>query len=130
MGPLPLIRLLLDTHALLWALEGDPRLPGWLIGEIEDDPSRFGVSDVTVWEIAIKRSAGKLEVPEDLPEIVASLGFSRVPLERRQAWAVRSLPRHHGDPFDRLLLAQAEDLGIALVSADAAFGAYGADVRW
>ncbi len=88
------------------------------------------MSDVTIWEIAIRRSTGKLEVPDDLPEIVGALGFSRVPLERRQAWAVRSMPRHHGDPFDRLLLAQATDLGIPLVSADEAFGPYKADVRW
>lgn len=110
--PYPLTQLLLDTHPLLWALAGDGRLPAWLAEELDDDPSRFGVSDVTIWEIGIKRSTGKLEVPDDLPQIVEAFRFSRVPLERRQAWAVRSMPRHHDDPFDRLLLAQAQDLGI------------------
>lgn len=130
MGSVPLRQLLLDTHPLLWTLAGDPRVPAWLAEEIEEDPSRFGVSDVTIWEIAIKRSTGKLHVPDELPEIVEALGFPRVPLERRQAWAVRSMPRQHGDPFDRLLLAQALDLGVPLVSADAAFALYDADVRW
>ena len=63
---------LLDTHPLLWALADDERLPGWLREDIATDPSRFAVSDASMWEIAIKRSTGKLRTPDDLPQIVTS----------------------------------------------------------
>lgn len=130
MGPLSLIAALLDTRPLLWALAGDPRLPGWLGEEIERDPSCFGFSDASIWEIAIKRSTGKLSTPEHLPEIVADLGFTSVPITRQQAWAVRGLPFHHRDPFDRLLVAQAQDLAVPVVSADTVLASYAIDVRW
>lgn len=123
-------QLLLDTHPLLWALSEHPELPASLATEIDADPSRFLVSDVTLWEIAIKRSTGKLQVPDYLPKIVAGLGFGAVPIARRQTWDVRRLPWHHRDPFDRLLIAQARDLGVPLVTRDAAFGAYDVAVTW
>ncbi len=66
---------LLDTHPLLWAFAADKRLAAWLRDGIERDATRFGVSDVSLWEIAIKRSAGKLRSPDDLPQIVTELGF-------------------------------------------------------
>lgn len=121
---------LLDTHPLLWALRGDARLPDELAEQINAAPSQFLVSDATFWEIAIKRSTGKLDVPDDLPKLVADLGFGAAPITRRQAWAVRALALHHRDPFDRLLIAQAIDLGVAIVTADAALAAYDVRVRW
>lgn len=121
---------LLDTHPLLWTLAGDPRLPATLAGEIDADPARFAVSDVSLWEIAIKRSTGRLAVPDDLPRIVDDLGFTAAPIQRRQAWAVGDLPFHHRDPFDRLLVAQARDLGVPLISADAELRAYDVALRW
>jgi PIN domain nuclease of toxin-antitoxin system len=121
---------LLDTQVLLWALADDPRLPGWLSEEIGLDPGRFGVSDVCLWEIAIKRSTGRLETPDDLPEVVRGLGFHAVPITSRQVWAVRDLPFHHRDPFDRLLVAQARDLGRPLVTADQAIADYEVAVLW
>lgn len=131
MGPVSLIEALLDTHPLLWALAGDTTAaPEWLLTEIEDDPSRFGVSDVTIWEIAIKRSTGKLTTPDELPGIIGELGFASVPITTRHAWSVTRLPFHHRDPFDRLLIAQARDLGIPLVSGDAAIRDYDVVVRW
>jgi len=123
-------RFLLDTHPLLWALDGDGRLPAWLVEQIDRPPERFSVSDATIWEIAIKRSTGKLDVPVDLPAIVADLGFAAAPIARHQAWAVADLPWHHRDPFDRLLIAQAQDLRLPLVSVDAAFAAYDVELLW
>lgn len=121
---------LLDTHPLLWILEDHRRLPRWLADDVASDPGRFGVSDVSFWEIAIKRSTGKLSAPDDLPAIVGDLGFAAVPIVRRQAWALRDLPIHHRDPFDRLLVAQARDLDVPLITADADLGAYDVAVRW
>lgn len=121
---------LLDTHPLLWALSEHPELPGSLAVAIDADPSRFLVSDVTLWEIAIKQATGKLQVPDYLPEIVVDLGFGSARIDRRQTWSVRKLPWHHRDPFDRLLIAQARDLGFPVVTRDAAFGAYDVTATW
>ena len=125
-----MIERLLDTHALLWALVGDPRLPGSVGEALDRDPARFGVSDVSFWEIAVKRSTGKLVVPTDLPQVVDLLGLSRVAITREQAWAVHDLELHHRDPFDRLLIAQARDLDLVVVTADEAFTAYDVGVEW
>jgi len=130
MGSVRVITGLLDTQPLLWALAGDDRLPAWLSEDIDRDPTTFGVSDVCIWEVAIKRSTGKLRTPDDLPQIVADLGFSQVTITRAQVWAVRSLPFHHRDPFDRLLVAQARDLGVPLVTADDAMAGYDLAVLW
>lgn len=116
MGSLRVITGLLDTQPLLWALTADDRLPTWLSEDIDSDPTMFGVSDLSLWEIAIKRSTGKLRTPDDLPRIVTDLGFAQVSITRSQVWSVRSLPFHHRDPFDRLLVAQARDLGVPLVT--------------
>lgn len=121
---------LLDTHPLLWALGGDERLATWLRDDLERDATRYAVSDVSLWEIAIKRATGKLRTPDDLPHLVAQLGFQQVSITRAQVWAVGDLPLHHRDPFDRLLVAQAHDLGVALVTADDALSAYDVPVLW
>ncbi len=119
---------LLDTQALLWVLAGDARVPDALSKKLDASPSSFGISDACMWEIAIKRSLGKLTTPDDLPDIVSSLGFAHVPISRRQVWAVRNLPFHHRDPFDRLLVAQALDLQLPVVSSDELFAGYGVDL--
>jgi PIN domain nuclease of toxin-antitoxin system len=121
---------LLDTHVLLWTLADDKRLPPWLRRELDQDPARFGVSDVSLWEIAIKRSLGRLRTPDDLPRVVADLGFHQVAITCGQAWAVANLPLHHRDPFDRLLVVQAQDLGVALVTANADLSLYDIAVLW
>lgn len=130
MGPVHVSTPLLDTHPLLWALGDDARLPGWLREELARDPSAFGVSDVCLWEIAIKHSTGKLRVPPDLPGLLESRGFQSVSITREQVWAVRDLPLHHRDPFDRLLVSQAFDLSVPLVTSDAALSAYDVAVMW
>jgi PIN domain nuclease of toxin-antitoxin system len=130
MGAVLLIRGLLDTQVLLWALAADERLPAWLGEAIDRDPAAFGVSDVCLWEIAIKRSTGKLRAPDDLPLVVTAVGFRQVSITRRQVWAVRDMRLHHRDPFDRLLVAQAQDLGTPLVTGDRAMSAYDVAVLW
>lgn len=123
-------RRLLDTHALLWALAGDERLPAAIVSDLDREPADFLVSDVTFWEIAVKRSAGKLSVPGDLPRVVDEIGLLTVAISRQQAWSVSGLALHHRDPFDRLLIAQAQDLDLPIVTADGAFGAYDVAVSW
>lgn len=121
---------LLDTQPLLWELAGDERVPGWLRDDIDRDPSRFGVSDVCLWEVAIKRSVGKLQTSADLPRTLADLGFARVAITRSQVWAVGDLPLHHRDPFDRLLIAQAQELSLPLITTDSAMSAYSVPTLW
>lgn len=88
------------------------------------------VSIVSLWEIAIKASLGKLETPKDLPERVEELGFELLGVTPDHARQVRSLPHHHGDPFDRMLVAQAQLERLPIVTADAAFDDYDVVVIW
>src|ERR1700709_1628240 len=98
--------MLLDSHALLWFVAGDERRIGKALrARIEAEATT--VSAVSLWEIAIKASLGKLEAPDDLPTRVQQLGFELLPVTAEHAWRVRSLPRHHRDPFHRLLVAPA-----------------------
>lgn len=83
-----------------------------------------------MWEIAIKRSIGKLAAPDDLPEHIAAEGFGWLPITARHAWQVHALPTHHRDPFDRLIVAQALIERLPVITADARLAAYGIDARW
>lgn len=109
---------LLDTHALLWWLFDDPRLGPEARDVIGDPANVVFVSAVSVWEIAIKRAVGKLEAPHDVPDRIDDAGFERLPVGFDHAERVGTLPRHHGDPFDRLLIAQALVEGATLVTSD------------
>ena len=88
------------------------------------------VSAVSVWEAAIKSALGKLRVPDDLPDRLGEFAFERLPVTDAHAWAVRTLPPIHNDPFDRLLLAQAKCEEAAIVSADTTFDGYGVRRLW
>jgi PIN domain nuclease of toxin-antitoxin system len=124
-----LVRLLVDSHALLWFVAGDRRrVSAALRARIE--AAEVMVSMASLWEIAIKVALGKLDVPDDLPERVRQLGFELLPIASDHAWRVRSLPHHHGDPFDRLLIAQAQLEQLPIVTADAAFDDYDVVVIW
>ena len=123
-------RLLVDTHAILWWLADDPALPEGpraLIAHPENEPL---VSAAVLWEVAIKRSLGKVRAPANLPEVIAAEGFTLLAVAPAHAWAVHALPLHHRDPFDRLLVAQAVVEAVPLVSADPELRRYGIDVRW
>jgi PIN domain nuclease of toxin-antitoxin system len=117
--------VLLDAHAFLWWLAGDPKLRAAAASAIQDPMNDVLVSAATIWEIAIKREMGKLEAPEDLSADVERAGFSGLPINLADATRAGALPRHHRDPFDRMLVAQALRLEATIVSRDRAFDAYG-----
>ena len=121
--------LLLDTHAVLWLLAGDQRADGTRTA-VSDPRTSVLVSAVVLWEAAIKSALGKLVVPDDLPERLDEFAFERLPVTDVHAWAVRSLPPVHNDPFDRLLAAQAICERATIVSADAIFDAYEIQRIW
>jgi PIN domain nuclease of toxin-antitoxin system len=123
-------RALLDTHALLWWLRDDAALSASARALISDPENEPLASSVCVWEIAIKSALGKLEAHDDLLDAIADDGFSWLPVSPKHAWAVRNLPHHHGDPFDRLLIAQALAEDIPLISVDARLDAYGVKRIW
>lgn len=113
------MNLLLDTHVLLWWLSDAPELPDRAAGLIRDTNNLVFVSAATIWEIAIKRSLGKVEVPEDFVDVVAQEGFRELPVTWEHAWRTRQLPPIHRDPFDRLLVSQALCEDLLLVTTDA-----------
>jgi PIN domain nuclease of toxin-antitoxin system len=123
------VKLLLDTHVLLWAASDPDRLGHEARETLEDGSNEALVSVVTAWEIAIKQSLGKLGLPKSaeqwLPEVLRRTGFGVAEVGVGAALRVRSLSWHHRDPFDRLLIAQALEDGYTLISHDNAFEAYG-----
>ena len=123
-------RLLVDTHVVLWHVLDDPRLGPAPTALIEAEDSEVLVSIASVWEIAIKKALGKLRAPDDLPARLPDLGFGLLAIEAEHAWGVRELPHHHGDPFDRLLIAQARVDRLPVVTADPAFASYDIEVVW
>lgn len=117
------MRLLLDTHALLWFCEGNAALTSAARSALEDRANERYVSHVSAWETAIKLALGKLTilVPyEDLfPGVLLPNGFVMLPSDLSHYRTLLQLPLHHRDPFDRLLVAQAKTEGLTLVSGDA-----------
>ena len=124
------MKLLLDTHTLLSLLFADGRLSQSADEALKRPSAQLIVSVVSVWEIAIKRSVGKLDAPEDVLERIDETGTETLAITARHAHAVAGLPLHHRDPFDRLLIAQAKLESCAIVTKDPAFAAYGAPVVW
>ncbi|MDN5916941.1 MAG: type II toxin-antitoxin system VapC family toxin [Pseudonocardia sp.] len=118
------MRLLIDSHVLLWWLDGADRLGATARAAIGDGDNEAVVSAATLWELSIKQAAGKLDVDVDLREHSAEQGFRELPVSGRHAVAVRGLPRHHRDPFGRMLIAQAGLEGLTLVTADRALAVY------
>jgi PIN domain nuclease of toxin-antitoxin system len=110
--------LLLDTHVLLWWLDNPRQLSKQANKAIQDGANRVYVSAAVAWEIAIKKSLGRLDAPDDLEEVVEANRFMPLPITIPHALAVLSLPRHHRDPFDRMLIAQALHEGFQLVTRD------------
>jgi len=117
---------LLDTHVLLWWLDDPALLSQGARSAIVEPDNRVIVSIASVWEIAIKTTLGKLEVPEDLAEMIEDSGFELLSITYSHAWAVKELPlEHHKDPFDRLLVAQAKVEGLTLITRDENLKQYG-----
>ncbi len=119
------MRLLLDTHVYLWWLNEDSRL-GADTREVVADPSSIvHVSAVSVWEAALKAAAGRLELgPVDLIGAIQANAFIELPITARHVERAAHLPLHHRDPFDRLLIAQAQIEDLTLVSLERAVAAY------
>jgi PIN domain nuclease of toxin-antitoxin system len=120
--------LLLDAHALLWWLGDEPKLSGAARAAIADPANDTLVSAATVWELAIKQGLGRLEIAADLVVELDRVGFSGLPVTLEDGAAAGALPPHHRDPFDRMLVAQAQRLDALVVTRDRAFAAYGINV--
>jgi PIN domain nuclease of toxin-antitoxin system len=116
--------LLLDTHALVWWLDDAPTLSTDARAAIESNANDVLVSAASAWELAIKIAKGKLRLEVDLPADIEAAGFIGLSITIADAQAAASLPPHHGDPFDRILIAQAQRIDAVIVSRDAAFAAY------
>jgi PIN domain nuclease of toxin-antitoxin system len=119
------VKLLLDTHVLLWWLADDHRLRERVAEAIASEDNEVLVSAATVWEVEIKRAKGTLPAPDDLLDQIAACGFGLLAIDGNHARAAGRLPQHHHDPFDRMLVAQATAEDAALVTADGALAAYG-----
>ncbi|HSV18503.1 MAG TPA: type II toxin-antitoxin system VapC family toxin [Casimicrobiaceae bacterium] len=119
------MNLLLDTHIFLWFLADSRRLSAGARGQIQRADTVF-VSAASVWEAALKTALGKLDVSaDDLVAGIVGSGFSELPVRARHAIRVSALPALHRDPFDRLLVAQAIDEQLRLLTADAMLAPYG-----
>ncbi|MBZ5560434.1 MAG: type II toxin-antitoxin system VapC family toxin [Acidobacteriia bacterium] len=124
--------LLLDTHTLIWWLEGNRKLGRRARGAIESAGAVVWVSAASAWEIAIKVALGRLDLSEPpevcLPREMSRSRFQPLAVSLDHALAVRALPPFHADPFDRMLIAQAEAEGLTVVTGDAVFERYGIQV--
>ncbi len=122
------MRLLLDTHVLVWGAIDPDRIPPRILELIR--AGECYASDVSPWEVAIRLSTGRLTLDCDFREWLAESGFYRLRITLDHVWSVKDLPPHHGDPFDRLLVAQARAEGLTLISADAHLLEYDVPVLW
>jgi PIN domain nuclease of toxin-antitoxin system len=124
------LKLLLDTHAALWFLSGDERLGENARRHLVDDANQVLLSAAVVWEVAVKRSLGKLVVPDEYLSLLLDAGVQPLAVRVDHAAALEQLPPHHRDPFDRMLVAQADIEGAALVSRDDKLRRYGVTLIW
>jgi PIN domain nuclease of toxin-antitoxin system len=128
------VTVLLDTHAILWFWWADPRLSASASSLIREPTHRKLVSPGSAWEVAIKVSLNKLDIGGPyrglFPQHMHRTNFEWLPINDEHLAAVAALPFHHKDPFDRLLIAQALCEKVPIISADAAFDAYGVDRHW
>lgn len=119
------MKLLLDTHVLLWWLDDPLRILEAARDRIADPGNDVLVSAVSCWEIAIKRGLGKLTAPNDLDDVITTCGFVELAISISHSLKTENLPLHHRDPFDRMLIAQAVCESATLVSHDRMFELYG-----
>ncbi|MFT4101036.1 MAG: type II toxin-antitoxin system VapC family toxin [Burkholderiaceae bacterium] len=126
------MRLLLDTHLLLWAATRPGRIPPEVRTQIESDETELLFSSASIWEIAIKSSLGRQDFQIDARAFRAALlinGYAELPITGQHAAAVAPLPPIHRDPFDRMLVAQAGIEGATLLTADPVVGQYPGSIR-
>jgi PIN domain nuclease of toxin-antitoxin system len=118
------MRLLLDTHVVLWTLEEPERIADETLRRMVEPSTRLLVSAATVWEVSIKHASGKLPLGDDLLEQLDAMGMEALPVTLAHGLAAGALPPHHGDPFDRMLVAQALLEALTLVTTDAELARY------
>lgn len=118
------MRLLLDTHVLLWHILGLPDLKPAARALVIDPDHEVYVSAASVWEVAIKQGAGKLKVPEDFVEQIERHELEILPILAEHGWRAGLLPPHHRDPFDRMLVAQAQLDDLTVLTRDRKLAAY------
>lgn len=123
------MKLLIDTHAVIWWLAGDGRLSGEARTAITDAGADAAVSVASIWEASIKRSAGRLKGP-DLAAALGAAGLPFLHIDERHAKVAGELPLMHRDPFDRMLVAQASVERLSIVTGDAQIAKYGVPVIW
>jgi PIN domain nuclease of toxin-antitoxin system len=124
---------LLDTHVAIWAMQDTRKLSKAVAALLKQSSNRFYVSQLSLWEMAIKSSIGKLELAKPFPEFVEELvdtGFVILQLELDDILRFHKLPVHHKDAFDRLLVAQVQRTGMSFISKDSQMGAYGMSIVW
>jgi PIN domain nuclease of toxin-antitoxin system len=128
------VRYLLDTHAFLWFITDDPRLGAKARQIISTGTNEILLSDVTPWEIAIKVGLGRLLLGGPfatyIPREITRNAFQRMPISLDHTALLTTMPHHHRDPFDRMLIAQATVDRLPILSADTAFDAYGVTRLW
>lgn len=128
------MKILLDTHCWLWLVTEPERIRRGVVDMLVTADNDVYVSAATAWEIVIKHALGKLSLPvppaEYVPSRMAALGHLTLPIEQRHALHVAGLPPHHKDPFDRILVAQAQIEDMHLVTADRIMSAYDIRILW
>jgi PIN domain nuclease of toxin-antitoxin system len=128
------MKLLLDTHAFLWWILDDPKLSARALDLIGDSRNTLFWSAASSWEVSIKYSLGRLPLPETpeqfLPTELAKNRIESLPIIDAHAFRAGLLPRHHTDPFDRMLVAQAQEESLGLISGDEQLSMYKVDIHW
>jgi PIN domain nuclease of toxin-antitoxin system len=128
------MKVLLDTHTFLWWITDDPKLSLRVRGIISDGENEIFISAATGWEIAIKSQIGRLKLPDEPQRFILEQlrinGMKSLPIEMRHALHISTLPIYHQDPFDRILIAQAQMEDLPVLSADPEIGKYEVTVIW
>ena len=122
------MKFLLDSHVLLWWLSDHKSLSTKAAMAIKDGENVIFVSAVTAWEISTKRALGKLTAPDELEEVLESNNFQQLPISIRHGLVAGNLPRHHDDPFDRMLIAQSLTEQLTIITHDTRMGQYGVSI--
>ncbi|MCY7284660.1 MAG: type II toxin-antitoxin system VapC family toxin [Cyanobacteria bacterium CAN_BIN43] len=128
------MKLLVDTNAFIWLNDAPDRIPQRIMAIIADPNNELLFSLVSVWEMQIKIQLGKLQLQDPLSEILlmqqSENNLQMLPIQLDHIWALEDLPQHHRDPFDRLLIAQAQVEDIAVVTSDDVFDQYSVQRFW